>query len=164
MNTPNSGFTPGTPVFAHYISARRWYAPSDLAKVNNSEIERVTEMDKRKKKDFEQSPKTRPLYRFWMGAWYYCKNHLKYQLQWGSEIWPYKIRKHSKFGLFEGRISNSRALAKAVAIILTIWQPDHSKYGHFCLDFKWLGFWISDPIRNLDHLQPNLFTTIQNPD
>ena len=50
MNTPNSGFTPGTPVFAHYISARRWYAPSDLAKVNNSEIERVTEMDKRKKK------------------------------------------------------------------------------------------------------------------
>ena len=29
-------------------SARRWYAPHDLAKVNNSEIERVTEMDKKK--------------------------------------------------------------------------------------------------------------------
>ena len=42
--TPNSGFTPGTPVFAHYTSARRWYAPLDLAKVNNSEIERVTKM------------------------------------------------------------------------------------------------------------------------
>ena len=41
---PNSGFTPGTPVFAHYTSARRWYAPHDLAEVNNSEIERVTEM------------------------------------------------------------------------------------------------------------------------
>ena len=39
---------PGTPVFAHYTSARRWYAPHDLAKVNNSEIERVTEMDKKK--------------------------------------------------------------------------------------------------------------------
>ena len=36
---------PGIPVFARYTSARRWYAPHDLAKVNNSEIERVTEMD-----------------------------------------------------------------------------------------------------------------------
>ena len=43
-----SGFTPGTPVFAHYTSARRWYAPPDSAKVNNIEIERVTEMDKKK--------------------------------------------------------------------------------------------------------------------
>ena len=41
----HSGFTPGTPVFAHYTSLRRWYAPHDLAKENNSEIERVTEMD-----------------------------------------------------------------------------------------------------------------------
>ena len=40
---------PGTPVFAHYTSARRWYAPHDLAKVNNSEIERVTEVDIKKK-------------------------------------------------------------------------------------------------------------------
>ena len=38
----------GTPVFAHYTSARRWYAPHDMAKVNNSEIERVTEMDIKK--------------------------------------------------------------------------------------------------------------------
>ena len=48
--TLNNGFTPGTPVFAHYTSARRWYAPHDLAKVNNSEIERVTQMDNKKKK------------------------------------------------------------------------------------------------------------------
>ena len=41
-----NGFTLGT----HYTSARRWYAPLDLAKVNNSEIERVTEMGKKKKK------------------------------------------------------------------------------------------------------------------
>ena len=40
---------PGTPVFAHYTSARQWYAPLDLAKINNSEIERVTKMDKKKK-------------------------------------------------------------------------------------------------------------------
>ena len=33
-----------------------------------------------------------------------------------------------------------------------------------CLDFKWLGFQVLDPIQNLDHLQPNLFLTIQNPD
>ena len=32
-----------------------------------------------------------------------------------------------------------------------------------CLDFKWLGFLISDPIWNPDHLQLNLFLTIQNP-
>ena len=33
-----------------------------------------------------------------------------------------------------------------------------------CPDFKWLGFQISDLIRNPDHLQPNLFLCIQNPD
>ena len=27
-----------------------------------------------------------------------------------------------------------------------------------------LGFWVSDPICNQDHLQTNLFKTIQNPD
>ena len=40
---------PGTPVFAHYTSARRWYAPRVLAKVNNSEIERETEIGIKKK-------------------------------------------------------------------------------------------------------------------
>ena len=39
----------GTSVFAHYTSAKRWYAPHDLAKVKYSEIERVTEMDMKKK-------------------------------------------------------------------------------------------------------------------
>ena len=33
-----------------------------------------------------------------------------------------------------------------------------------CPGFKCLGFLISDPIPNSDHLQPNLFLTIQNPD
>ena len=31
-------------------------------------------------------------------------------------------------------------------------------------DCRWLGFQISYPIWNLDHLQTNLFLTIQNPD
>ena len=39
-----------TLVFSHYTSARWWYAPLDLAKVNNSEIEIVTEMGIKKKK------------------------------------------------------------------------------------------------------------------
>ena len=47
---------------------------------------------------------------------------------------------------------------------------DHSKSGQFSPDFKWfdriafivldfkyLGFWISDPIRNPDYLQTKLF-------
>ena len=32
-----------------------------------------------------------------------------------------------------------------------------------CPGFNWLGLPISDAIRNPDHLQPNLFLTIQNP-
>ena len=32
-----------------------------------------------------------------------------------------------------------------------------------CQDFKWLGFWISDPIPNPDHLLPNLFSIICTP-
>ena len=31
-------------------------------------------------------------------------------------------------------------------------------------DFKRLSFQISDPKTNPDHLKPNLFLTIQNPD
>ena len=32
------------------------------------------------------------------------------------------------------------------------------------LDFKWSGFQILDPIRNLGHLQPNIYLTISIPD
>ena len=69
-------------------------------------------------------------------------------------------------------ISNGWALAMAISLVPTIRKP-----GHFCQDFKWfykmaaiwpdfkwLDFWISDPNQNPDHLQPNLFSTIQNPD
>ena len=33
---PNSGFTPGTPVFNHFTSARRRYAPHDVAVKNKN--------------------------------------------------------------------------------------------------------------------------------
>ena len=39
----------GTPVFTHYTSSRRWYAPNDMVKINDSIIERVTEMGKKKR-------------------------------------------------------------------------------------------------------------------
>ena len=38
------------------------------------------------------------------------------------------------------------------------------KMAAICPDFKCLGFQISDPIQNPDHLQANLFSTIWNPD
>ena len=34
----------------------------------------------------------------------------------------------------------------------------------WCPNFKWLSFWISDSIPNLDHLQIDLFAIIGNPD
>ena len=50
-------------------------------------------------------------------------------IQWGSEIWPFKIWKHLKSGLFEGQISNGSV-------------------------FKWSGFvWISNDFwQNGGHL------------
>ena len=74
------------------------------------------------------------------------------------------------------RFQNGWALP--MAIFPTIWKLNHSKSGIFCLNFKWffvkmvaictnlawLGFQISDPIQNPDHLQPNLILTIKNPD
>ena len=44
-----SGNIPGTPVFTHYTTARRWCAPHDLVKKNDSKIERVTAMGIKKK-------------------------------------------------------------------------------------------------------------------
>ena len=38
------------------------------------------------------------------------------------------------------------------------------KMATICPNFKWLGLWISDPIWNPHHLQPNLFLIIWNPD
>ena len=41
-----------------------------------------------------------------------------------------------KVGILMVQFSNGRALA--MAIVSTIWKPDHSKSGRFCPDFKWL--------------------------
>ena len=70
------------------------------------------------------------------------------------------------------QFSNGQALAMAMAIVLTIQNPDilsgfqivFDNMAAICLDFKWLGFRISDAIRNPDHWQPNLFWTIRNGD
>ena len=47
------------------------------------------------------------------------------ELKWGSEIWPFEIRKYLKSRLFEVEfqmvlLSNGRALAMAIAIVPTI--------------------------------------------
>ena len=98
----------------------------------------------------------------------------QFQILWGSEIRPFEIQKHLRCRLFEGWISNGRALATAIATVPTIKKPDHSKIWIFlyrfqtvfdkmvalCPDFKWSCFWISDPIRN----PTTSFLTIQNPD
>ena len=92
-------------------------------------------------------------------------------------IWKPNARiSHSgdlKSGLFEGQISNGWAFAMAKAIVPTIQNPDifvqifnvfFYKMAPICLDLKSLGVRISDPIWNPDHLQPNIFLAIQNPD
>ena len=70
----------------------------------------------------------------------------------------------STLGLTVFWFSNGQAFAAmAIATVPSIWTLDHSKSGIFCPVFKWLGFRISDPIQNPNHLQPNHFLTIQNP-
>ena len=48
------------------------------------------------------------------------KELLQSGIQWGSDIRPFKIRKHLKSGLIEGRITNGQALA----LIPTIQNPE----------------------------------------
>ena len=43
------------------------------------------------------------------------------------------------------RFSNGRALAMAIAIVLSGFQMVFDKMAAICLDFKWLSFRISDP-------------------
>ena len=88
--------------------------------------------------------------------------HKKSLVQWVSEIL------HLKSRLFEGPSSNGRALAMAIVLHPTIENLDlfvrisnsFDKMAAICPELKWLGIRISDPIQNLDHLQPNLFLTI----
>ena len=68
---------------------------------------------------------------------------MNFSKQWGSAIRPFEIRKHLKSrsiwnpDFFKVKFSNGRALAMFIAIVPTIWKPDHSKTGCFCPDFKW---------------------------
>ena len=77
---------------------------------------------------------------------------------------------HIQLPNFRGRISNGRALTMAISIVPTIqktepfkirkflsgFQMVYEKMAVICMDFKWLGFQISDPIGNPEHFQPNL--------
>ena len=51
-----------------------------------------------------------------------------------------------------------------ICMFLSGFQMVYDKMVAICSDFKCLGFRISDPIQNPDNFQPNLFSTIQNPD
>ena len=67
-------------------------------------------------------------------------------------IWNLTIQNRETFEIltFEGWILNGRALATTIALVPTIQKSDHSKFGHFCLDFKWFltkwqpFIWISN--------------------
>ena len=52
---------------------------------------------------------------------------------------------------------NHTRLDKTESEHKTEFQKVTDKMAAICTDFKWLGFWISDPFQNPDHLQPNLF-------
>ena len=97
---------------------------------------------------------------------------LQILIQAGSEYSGDLKSNHLKSGLFEGRISNGPVFKWSgfsyqpfeIQTFLSGFQMVFDKMAAICLDFKWLGFRISYPIRNPDHLQPNLFWTIQNTD
>ena len=88
----------------------------------------------------------------------------------GSAIRPFEIRKHLNFkwsGYNNGHSSSPNHLkteSYEIWMFLSRFQMVFDKMAAICPDFKWLCFRISDPIQNSDHLQPNLFWTIQNPD
>ena len=48
-------------------------------------------------------------------------------------------------------------------VFVRIFQIVFDKMVAISTNFKWLGFRISDPIQNSNHMQPNLFSAIQNP-
>ena len=82
-----------------------------------------------------------PLYSVCNWSIFLLNSATLFLIQWGSENRPFKIQT-----FLSGFIM---VLYKMAAV-----SPD----------FKWLGFRISDTIQSPDHLQPNLFQTIWNPD
>ena len=97
--------------------------------------------------------------------------------------WKLDYSGYLKSGFFEGRISygpffkwsgfsygysfspnHLKTRPFEIWTFLSVFKMVFDKMAAICPDFKWLGFRISDPIPDLDHLQPNLFSTIQNSD
>ena len=91
-------------------------------------------------------------------------------LQWRSEIRPFEIqtfwRSVFKWSGFSYGYSPNHLKTGPfkIQIFLSVFQMVFDKMATICPDLKWLGFQFSDPIPNPDHLQPNLFLPIQNPD
>ena len=82
---------------------------------------------------------------------------------WNSTIWNPDFLTN---GFQMVLLSNGQVVAMAMAMktgpvkiemFLSEFQMVFDKMAPICPDFKWLGIRISDPIRNPDYLQPNLF-------
>ena len=87
------------------------------------------------------------------------------------EIRTAKMSGFRMFPVFECPVFGSPLQSGFQMVGLQLWLPllsrfhmDFGKMADICPDFEWLGFQISDPIQNPEHLQPNIFSTIQNPD
>ena len=95
---------------------------------------------------------------------------LTFRLQWGSEIRPFKIRKNFKvrfpmvglaiysYGPNPGPFEN---WAIQNPDVLSGFQIVFDKMSGICLDFRWFGFRISDPIQNPDQSNPTSFRTFK---
>ena len=66
------------------------------------------------------------------------KQLLTIQIQWGTEIRPFEIRKHLKSGLFEGRISNGPVFKWSG--FSYGYGPNHLKTGPFEIQTFLFGF------------------------
>ena len=63
-------------------------------------------------------------------------------IQWGSETWPFKIWKHLKSRLFEGRISNGQVFKCQIVKARCFnygysYGPNHLRTRCFCHESKW---------------------------
>ena len=88
-------------------------------------------------------------------------------VQRGSEIQPFEIQTFLRSVLkWLGSGYSSSPNHLKTGPFLSGFQLVFDKMAAICPDLEWRasGFRISDSIQNLDHLQPNLFLTIQDPD
>ena len=71
---------------------------------------------------------------------------------------------HTKSRYISNPVFQKLVLNIEIRKLLSRFQRVFDKMPATCLDFKWLGVQILDPILNMDHLQTKLILTIQNRD